>query len=300
MYFVPFITMARQRTYWAPQRLGRIAWSIASNLHRHIELLRIFSLPAFKSLVLLDPIFPFRHLSTQFLLPGLTASERSISLIHHYRFFLSRISKPALRRFGRGEIELIEHRKENATFSVTLGPPEKGVLWEGESLLQLRVNRVLIYQLGFTVVPGWVMHSDRRDIFFVQRLQGVKGCFDEISEATKAFGDIAPPALLVAVLQGLAAAWGIHEMACISAKSQFTSMYNRDEESSAFLKQAYDDFVLQLGAKRVSTDFFSLPLPLEEKPLDLIGNGHKARTRKKRALKQGIAIRACQAILECS
>jgi uncharacterized protein VirK/YbjX len=298
MYLVPFLYMARQKYYWSPQRLGRIMWSIASNLHRHIEILCIFSRPAFKSLVLLDPVFPFRHLSTQLLLPGLTASERSISLLHHYRFFLSRISKSALRRFGRNEIELIEHRKEDATFSVTLGPPEKGALWEGESLLQLRVNRELIYQLGFTIVPGWVMHSDRRDIFFVQRLQGVKGCFDEISKATKAFGDIAPPALLVAVLQGLAAAWGIHEMACISAKSQFTSTYNHGEESSALLKQAYDDFFLQLGATRVCNDFFSLPLPLEEKPLDLIGNGHKARTRKKRALRQEIANRACQAIRE--
>jgi uncharacterized protein VirK/YbjX len=296
MYLVPFLYMARQKFYWSPQRLGRIAWSIASNLHQHIEILRIFSRPAFKSLVLLDPVFPFRHLSTWYLIPGLTANERSASVIHHYRILTSRISSRVLRRYGHGEIQVLEHWKNDTRFSVALGPPAKNSIWEGESVLQLSVDRVPVYRLQFTIVPGWVLHSEEPDVFVVQRLQGVKGCFDQISNATKAFGDIAPPALLIAVLQGMAEAWDIHQMACISAKTQYSRNFN--ESSSALFKQAYDDFFLQLGATRVCNDFFSLPLPLEEKPLDLIGNGHKARTRKKRALRQEIANRACQAIRE--
>jgi uncharacterized protein VirK/YbjX len=296
MYFVPFIYMARQRFYWSPQRLGRIVWSIASNFHRHLELLRIFSHPAFKSLVLLDPIFPFRHLSTQFLIPGLTADQRTASLLHHYRFLMSRISGPALRQYGRGEIELLAHRKNDTLFSVTLGPLMKIGLWEGESLLQLMVDGVPVYRLQFTIIPGSVLQSEHRDLIFVQRVQGVKGCFEQISAATKAFRDVAPPALLIAVMQGIAAAWQIHEMACISAKSQYSSYFR--EPSSAPIKQAYDDFFLELGATRVCNDFFSLSLPIEEKSLDHIGNGHKARTRKKRAFRQEIANRACQSILE--
>ena len=57
MYFDAFLQMARQRDNWAPQRVRRVAWSLISNLGSQIELFRILSLPAFKSLVLLDPVF---------------------------------------------------------------------------------------------------------------------------------------------------------------------------------------------------------------------------------------------------
>jgi len=292
--------LARQKDYWAPKRLGRILWSISSNLRGQIELLRIFSLPAFRYMVLLDPVFPFRHLSTEFLFRGLSAKERTASLLHHYRFFISRISNHLVRQFGHWEIPVIEHRKNGRDFAVTLGPPGRNDLWEGESLLQLLVDGVPVYHLQFTIVPGWVLHSEQTDVVLVQRLQGVKGCFEPVSAATGAFGNAAPPLLLVTVLQGIAAAWGIHEMACVSAKSQISRKLCNDERSSALFRQAYDDFFLELGATRISADFFSLSLPIEEKPIELVGNGHKARTRKKRAFRHEIAARACQKLLEAA
>jgi uncharacterized protein VirK/YbjX len=300
MYLVPFMQMARQRAYWSPQRLRRVVWSIAGNLRGHIELLRIFSLPAFRSLVLVDPVFSFRHLSTEFLFRGLSANERTASILHHYRFLISRMPNRIHRQFGHWEILVLEHRKNGKGFAVTLGPPPKDALWEGESLLQLKVDGVPVYHLQFTIVPGWVLRTEQRDVVFVQRLQGVKGCFEEVSAATKAFGDVAPRLLLVTVLQGIATAWGIREMACISAKSQCASKRSNDERSSTLFRQAYDEFFLELGATRVSADFFSLPLPIVEKPIELIGNGHKARTRRKRAARHEIANRVCEAIREAA
>jgi len=292
--------MARQRRYWAPQRLGRVVWSIASNLRGQIELFRIFSLPVFRSLVLLDPIFLFRHLSRDFLFRGLSAKERTASILHHYRFLLSRISDYLLRQSGPWEIPLMEHRKNGIDFSVTLGLPSKYALFEGESLLQLFVDGVPVYGIQFTIVPGWVLHSEQRDVVFVQRLQGVKGCFEQVSAATSAFSDVAPPLLLMTVLQGIAAAWGIREIACISAQSQYGSKFHNDDRSSALIRRAYDEFFLELGAARVSADFFSLSLPVEGKPIEAIGNGHKARTRRKRVFRDEIANRVCQTILEAA
>jgi uncharacterized protein VirK/YbjX len=300
MYVIPLMQMARQRSSWAPQRLGRVVWSILNNLRGQIELFHIFSLPAFKSLVLHEPIFSFRHLSRDFLFRGLSASERTASILHHYRFLFSRLSKRSFCQFGPWEIPVIEHQKSGRNFAVTLGLPSQSDLWEGEGVLQLLVEEAPVYQLGFTIVPGWVMHSEQRDVVFVQRLQGVKGCFGQVSAATRAFNDVAPPLLLVTVLQGIAAAWGIREMACVSAKSQAASKFNSDERSSALFKEAYDDFFLQLGATRVSADFFSLSFPIGEKPIELIGNGHKARTRRKRALRREIADRVCETILKAA
>ena len=289
MYFGALTHLARHRFYWDPRRLARAAWAFMSNPRGQMDLLRIFSLPAFREMVLLEPVFPFRHLSRNFLLPGLTARMRTAGILHHYRFLIAR-NNP-LR-----EVSLLEHESDGREFTVTLGPPVANAMMEGESLLQLQVGRTPVYQLQFTIVPGGVVHSEQRDVVFVQRLQGAKGCFEQISAATRAFADVAPPLLLFTVLEGIAAAWGIHEMACISGESQLSCrLYN--EGSSTPFREAYDDFFVQLGARRVSADLFSLPLPIADKPMDRISNGHKARTRRKRALRHEIANRVCHTIL---
>lgn len=289
MYVGAFAQLARYGFYWDPRRLARAAWSFISDPRGQMELLRIFSLPAFREMVLLEPAFPFRHLSRNFLLPGLSARMRTASILHHYRFLIAR--NDSLR-----EVSLLEHESNGRDFAVTLGPPVPNSLMEGESLLQLQVNGTPVYQLQFTIVPGRLLHSEQRDVIFVQRLQGAKGYFEQISAATRAVADVAPPLLLVSVLEGIAAAWGIHEMACISGESQFSCrLYN--EGSSAPFREAYDDFFVQLGARCVCADFFSLPLPIADKPMVRIGNGHKARTRRKRAFRHEIANRVCKSVL---
>ena len=289
MYVGALTHLARHKFYWEPRRLARAAWSFISSTRLQRELLRIFSLPAFREIILLEPVFPFRHLSRNFLLPELDARMRTASILHHYRFLIAR--NDSLR-----EVSLLQHESNGREFAVTLGPPVVNAMMEGECLLQLQVDGTPVYQIQFTIVPGGVVHSQQRDVIFVQRLQGAKGCFEQISAATRAFADVAPPLLLVSVLEGIAAAWGIHEMACISGESQLSCrLYN--EGSSAPFREAYDDFFVQLGARRVSTDLFSVPLPIAEKPLDRISNGHRARTRRKRAFRHDIANRVCQTIV---
>ncbi len=300
LYFAPLTQMARQRANWAPRRLGRVAWSFAIDLRAHLELFRIFSQPPFRSLVLLDPVFSFRHLSRDFLFRGLGPNERTACVLHHYRFLLSRMSDRLLRELGNPGFPVMEQRSDGRNFSVTLGRPGKKDIWEGETLLQLLVDSVPVYCLQFTIIPGWVLQSEQRDVIFLQRIQGSKGCFEQVNAATKAFNDIAPPLLLLAVLQGIAAAWGIRAMACISARSQISSQRCDDERSLTLFRQAYDDLFLQLGATRVSADFCWLPLPLQEKPIELIGNGHKSRTRRKRAFRREIAQRVCETIGEAA
>jgi uncharacterized protein VirK/YbjX len=300
MYLIAFIKLIRQPGNWRPQRLGYLAWSIVSNLRGQIELLRIFSLPAFRSLVLLDPVFPFRHLTRDLLLSGLSANERMASILNHYRFLISRMSDRVLQQYAHGEIPIFDHQEDGRHFAVTVGPLAKDALWEGESLLQLKVDGLPIYCLQFTIVPGWVLQRKQRDVIFVQRIQGIKGCFEQVRAATRAFGDVAPPLLLVTVLQGIATAWGIPEFACISANSQYSSRFQNVDCSSARFRRTYDDFFIELGATRVCADFFSLSLPFGEKPIELIGNGHKARTRKKRAFRREIANLVSQTILEAA
>jgi len=235
MFITQFLRMASQRHYWSsPSRLGRILWSILSNLPRQFEIFRILSLPVFNELVLLDPVFPFKYLSTDYLITGLTAEQRGCCFAHHYRFIEARLPDHFLRQRSQREITVFENREGDSAYAITLGFPPKYAIWEGEMRLQLLVDGVQVYVMQFTIVPGRVLRSDARDAVFIQRIQGSKGRYQQIHAATKALHDVAPPALLVAALHGLASAWGIREMAGICAESQFCY----DEKSAALFKES--------------------------------------------------------------
>lgn len=285
MFIAPFVQLSHSRYYRRPPQLVGIFWSFVSNIHRQFEIFRILSLPIFNELVLLDPVIPYKHLSPKYLMSGLSASERACCFVHHYKFLDAKMPGRFLRQRHQREITIFEMREGDSTFAVTLGFAPRNAHWEGESRLELLVNGVEVYVLQFTIVPGRILRSEEKDAVFIQRLQGMKGCCEQVRSATKALHEVAPQALLVAALQGIANAWGIREMAGICAKSQ----YCYDERFSAVFKDAYDDFFVELGASRTTADFFSSPLPIKEKPVDLIRNGHKSRALKKRAFKRQIA-----------
>ncbi|HEX4005921.1 MAG TPA: DUF535 family protein [Acidobacteriaceae bacterium] len=290
MYLSSFMQMARQREYWAPPRLARIVSSIARNIPRQMEIFRVLALPPFRSMNSIHPAFPFKYLSTRYLVRGYTARERATCFLHHYRFLQTKLNSPSVRTALEGDTPLLAMSAGGSNYVVTLGPPRKDAIWEGELLLRLTVDGLAVYTLQFAVVPGWVVRSRQENVLLIQRLQGVKGCSGEIFAATKALHEVAPPALLVAALLGIANAWDIRQLAGVCARSQ----YSHRAHLSDALVRTYDDFYVDLGASRISSDFFLSPIPLVEKPIDGIRNGHKSRTRKKRAFKQMIADDVCR------
>jgi uncharacterized protein len=298
MFARSVLRMARQRRkYWlSPSRLGHIAWSLACNLHRQIEIIRILSLPLFRTLMFVDPAFPFKYLSTRYLFRGLSANKRAACFLHHYRFLKARLPGSFLRQRDQREMTVFETREGGSTFAVGLGFPTPNTHFEGELRLQLLVDGVQAYGLQFSIVPGWAVGSKERDAVIILRLQGTKGCFQQVRSATKTLHEVAPPALLVAALQGIANAWGIRELAGICSRSQ--TFYQ--EHIATQFQQTYDDFFLELGMARTAADFFSSPLPLVAKPLDQVRNGHKHRTLKKRAFKLQIADAVSRRITESS
>ena len=270
--------------YRSPARFARLLWAFATNIYRQLEIFRILALPTFTSLIRLEPIFPFKYLTRGYLVRGLSSTERASSFSHHYRRLNAIFPSSILRKILYKDLTLIKKQVDDHVLSVRLGLARREVR-EGELALALLVDGVTVYILQFTIVPGWVVKSSVADVLLVSRLQGMKGCYSQVRLATKAFLDIAPPALLLASLHGIATACGIDEMAGISAASQFSHV---DDHTDSF-RTAYDDFWVELGAKKTSASFFASPIPPQEKSLDTVTNGHKSRTRKKRAFKQQIA-----------
>ncbi len=280
----------------SPARLLSLPWAFTTNILLQFEIIRILALPPFASLVRREPIFPFKYLTRGYLALGLSPAERAASLAHHYRSLHAIFPAPVLRRILHQEVTLLEEQISGSLFSVRLSAARDVAReWkEGELTLVLHVDGARVYILQFTIVPGWVVKSSAPNVMLISRLQGIRGGYDQVRLATKAFLEVAPPALLLAALQGIAQVSGIDELAGVSAVGQFSYLPAYAETFRAI----YDDFWIELGARKISASFYASPIPPQEKSLATITNGHKSRTRKKRAFKQKIAERVARLLRE--
>jgi len=268
-------------------------WAVLTNIHRQFKIFRVMAQPAYERMVLADPRIPFKHLSRNYLARNLTVAERAACLMHHYSYLHERLPSKLLHQALQRDVTMFEVREGGSLYRVAMGLSRTQVR-EGEFFLNLEVDGMQVYILQFTIVPGWVVKSGAPDVLLVTRLQGMKGCYSQIYQATKVLKEVAPPALLMTALQGVAKACGIYEFAGVCARSQFS----HSEYSSSTFNEAYDQFFTQLGMCHSSANYYSCPLPIPEKPVDNVKNGHRSRTRKKRAYKLEIADRVCQLISE--
>ncbi len=289
--------LVRQEHEWSWAHCVHLLWGSLTNIPRQLEIFQIMRLPTYKGLVVIEPRIPFKYLTENYLARGLKAAESAACFIHHYRQLIACFPPGFLHQAVYRDVTVFEMRGASNLFAVNMGMSRRdgtGQDKEGEMSLRLRVDGTVVFVLAFTIVPGWVVASDAADVLLISRLQGIYGCFDRISCATKALHDVAPPALLTAAFQGVAKACGIGEMVGVSGVNQ--TNYTRDLDS--FFKAAYDDFFVELGAKRTKANFFSFPVPLQEKPMAEVKKGHKTRTKEKRAFKLRIADEVRRLIVE--
>ena len=203
------------------------------------------------------------------------------------------MSASLLRRTLHEHVTVFESLTGGARYEITLCY-SRDIEKEGELSLNLHVDGAIVFVLSFNIVPGWVVKSQAAEVLLITRLQGTRGYYSQIRLATKVLHDVGPAALLLAALQGLTQAFGIGEMTGVCTTRQ--SSYS--EEFSSHYRSAYDDFFAEVGAARNSAGFFLSPIPMPEKPVELIKQGHKLRTREKRAFKRRVAAEVCQLLLE--
>jgi uncharacterized protein VirK/YbjX len=276
-----------------PTLLVGVLWRGLTHVGTHRRLLRfLLRIPAYTEFVISSPSFAFKYLTKNYLVKGLTVADRVFCFLHHYKRLHMALPDSLLRLILQKDVVLLEICEAAHRFTITLGlsrPYDE----EGELSLDLRVDDEIVFILAFTIVPGLVVHSPAAEILLISRLQGIKGAYTSISLATRALHDVAPDAMLLAALQGIADAFGITEIVAVSAVRQ--SCYS--EKFAASFIEAYDDFFAELGIPKNPDGFYSTPVPIHGKPLSSIKQGHKLRTKEKRAFKQQIRV-DCAAFFE--
>ena len=243
----------------------------------------LFKDPVLNETAQVYPRLPYKHLTCRYLLRDLPISACAECFFHHYDRLRTVLPIWLLRWTLMDKIALFELEENGIRLAITmcLSMPFDT---EGELSLNLEMGDKIIYVMGFSIVPGRIVQSTAKDVFLITRLQGVKGFHQELSHATKSFGDVGPIALLFATLQGIGNIFEIDTAACISGIQQISY----DATYATSFQHSYDDFFLQRGIQPNEGGFFITPLPLEEKSMDEIKKGHKIRTREKRALRREI------------
>lgn len=277
---ISLLELARQQGCRYSLKHAYIIWAIVTHARHQFEIFQVLALPACRSLIFRDPRFPFKFAINNYLARDLTTADRASSLLHHYRYLNATLPTGFLIRAFQQGWTIYEEQRSGVLYRITMGLANSKEHREGELALELRVDGVRIYVLQFTVIPGRIVGAQARNAVLISRIQGVRGCYPLIQSTTKAFEDVAPPALLVSALQGVARVLGIGEWAGITAAKQTCFGWDRPD----MFNTAYDDFFTQQGGVLTTANFF-LGSFAEQKPLGPVNNGHKARKKKRRAIR---------------
>jgi uncharacterized protein VirK/YbjX len=286
------IPLIRQKVSWSPRVIACEFWRLLTNISTQREILSLLSLTPFDEIARKTPALAFKYVVPDYLARGFTVKERASCFLHHYKRMHAVLSENALRQILQGNVSLHEISNGVNDFTLTMGLSEPVGRLEGELSVDLRVDGKRIFNLSFTIVPGWVVKSEAEEILLITRLQGTLGCHSQIRLARKAFHEFSPKKLLLAVLQGIAEVFGIRELVAVCG----TNQRGYEKEYAATLKRSYDDFFAHLGMVKTASGFYSSRIPIEGKPLASIKGRNRSRARKSRAMRRQIHL-ACTAFL---
>ena len=287
------LMLVRQKTTWSPAVISGELWRLLINIGRYREILNLLKLRPFAEIAQKNPGFAFIYLVPNYLARGFTGTECVSCFLHHYRRIHAVLSESVLRQILQGYVTLYEIVEGGNRFAFTMGLPERMGDMEGELSLDLRVDGKKVFNLCFTIVPGWVVKAEVPEILLITHLQGVKGSKTQIKLARNALHDYSPRAMLLAALQGIADAFEISEIGAVCATKQ--RAYTK--ECAAILKSGYDEFFDKVGMVKTSAGFYFSPIPIEGKPLASLKGREKSRARTRRAMRQQIQLASAAFLL---
>lgn len=271
-------------TFARTARVIRTASRLASSIPSQIEIFRFLKYPVFANFLRVNLRFALKFAADNYLVRDLTLRERKICFLYHYQRLKEALPDDMLRGILHGRVPIVEMKEDGCQYRVT-GHLSRPWDKEGELSLTLDAEGTDLYVISFSIVPGSIVKSEAPDVLLVTRMQGTRGEFRAIQNATKALHDVAPASLLMAALQGFGEALGVNEIVGISAERQ--SAYN--ELYKDIFVRSYDEFFHDVGLSRDLDDLYRSPIPTPEKPMQDVKHGHKLRTKEKRAFKRKIS-----------
>ncbi|RXZ38430.1 DUF535 domain-containing protein [Oxalobacteraceae bacterium CAVE-383] len=247
------------------------------NLRQHLRLIHILSHPQVTKLMTGNPELSYKYLRNYIALEISTANCLAI-LSEHYAYLQTRFKNDFLDIVYQSGIPLWAQCIDDVSFEIVMDFPHT-IDFEGDLCLIFKKDQVSIYRIIFVIANGSSFGLPKRNVLFISSIQGM-GDFEDIRLATKICCDIQPAQLLMAAMSGLGTALGFDTIVGIGNKNQLSK--------GAKLYFSYDHFFANYGNRIPKTNFYEIPLPYAEKPLDSIDARHRKRSQKKRVFKNEI------------
>jgi uncharacterized protein VirK/YbjX len=260
---------------------ARLMWRALTNFGSLRRVMHFLSAPTFIDAVQDNPKLAFKFLTDRYLMDGLSIKERADCFLHHYGLLHERFPTRALRQILTWGMDLCEINEGGVRFAVRCGmsrPAGK----EGEHSLVLLADGEVVYTIAFTFVPGHITQSKHPDVILVSRLQGEPAFpFDKLKIVQQAAARLRFGSLLLSSLDGIALAFGIKEIACVSSELQHSyapAFANR-------FKHAYEELFDERGFTLNKTGLYVSPVPMPERVRDEGKRKYATRDRARRALR---------------
>ena len=252
---------------------------LLSTPHIILSTIKVFRLSNIRNVKFRRRLISFKYIGN-YLVRSLDTSARGKCLAHHYTFLNSKMSCDALNRIVKDGITLWDDQIGEDRLSIKIEFPYYDM--EGDLCVIFNIGTIAVYCMAFTVIDGNLVGIPEDDIVLVSHVQGIQGRLDLIKKATKNLDDISPVALLFVSVQAVAAALKLGRIAGITAKEQI--VVGNMQPISNFMN-SYDNLWRKLGGQRVNDMVFEFGNTPEFKPLYMIKEGHRCRTKYKRNLK---------------
>jgi uncharacterized protein VirK/YbjX len=221
----------------------------------------------------------FHKLQRPYLNRLLTTRQRLDALKHHYKFVLGHFSGQTLEEiYAPGGKTLVELTAEEVgTFELRLAC--SGKQKEGDLLVGLakKGDWRFIASLSFSVSKYGRSYKE----IFIGGLQGNKLASKElVVSITRALYGLRPKALLVYVVQHLAADWEMTRLRAVSDDTHIYRHFQKQKEVTA----SYDEFWIECGGTLSPDGFFDLPVTFVSRDISTIRANKRQMYRRRYAM----------------
>jgi uncharacterized protein VirK/YbjX len=261
-------------------RVGIADESVFTSIAGHWRVTRLMCRRQTRILIRHHPQLLYRYVSEN-LARSFPKRWRREILIHHYGFLMERLPEDFFQVLLTGGRELWRGSGEHDEFSIRLS--FTGSLhFDGDLLLSFARGDDSLYQLAFTIVPGWMLGSGLDNALLISRIQGARGKFEAIRHATKACKEVSLPHQLVASAQGIAEALGISMIAGLRIEE-----FPQGAEASTNIQFDYDAFWGTFVSES-QRGFYLISVPPVEKSSSQVNATHRRRAALKRKFRTAI------------
>jgi uncharacterized protein VirK/YbjX len=256
---------------------------ILAAIFGHMEIIRVLNHCGARALTSRFPNYSNKYI-TEYLAKSFDKNTRRNILKFHHRYLAAHVSDRFYEQILQSRSILWSETIDGACYSISMSFSAQ---WHSEGDISLTFDKdgVALYEVSFTIIPGQLAGCTAEQAVLVGRIQGRKGQAELIRAGTRACHDIAPPNLLVAGIESIAAVLGVHALAGVSNREQLAkSVY--DMPGCYF---DYDVFWQTFLIERRDAPIFTIQVPFPEKPIQQVSVTHRRRARNKRRLKKQIA-----------